>query len=204
MRRILFVLTAFTALVGSARADRIIQAPFVTVQTGSVVVVRAPFVNVVVPVRVVYPNPTPTPAPMPPANLLPAPMAVRDNRDIIPTVDVPPGVTPPVVVLPSTDLTPVSPAPNPPTTNVIGSSPQQTVRAMTISEFARAIRPQQGTYDVVLVHPATGNPVRVRFTLPPGSPKTIRLQNRQVQFNYAVGQNVTLRFNPDGRVSVLY
>jgi hypothetical protein len=195
MRRILFVLAALTALAGPARADRIIAVPFVTVQTGSVVVVRAPFVNVVVPVR------TRVVTMAPPASTTTA----TPSLDVVPTVDVPPGVTPPVVVLPSTDLTPVLPAPTPQTipqtTRSLTPTPLA-VRALTLPEFATAFRPLPGIHEVVLVHPATGYPVKIRFALPPGSPKTIRLQDRQVQFHYALGHNVTLRFTPDGRVSV--
>jgi hypothetical protein len=197
MRRTLFVLAALTALAGPVRADGIIRAPFVTVQTGSVVVVRAPFVNIVVPAqpRVVTVLPPLAPPMPPPTSSLPP-------RDVVPTVDVPPGVTPPVVVLPSTDLTPVLPAPTPQTTGP-GTPTPQVVRALTLPEFAASFRPLPGTHEVVFVHPATRALVKVRFTLPPGSPKAIRLQDRQVQFHYALGRNITLRFNPDGRVSVL-
>lgn len=182
MRRMTYALLAMAALAATAQAQTVVQAPFVTVQTGGVVYVRAPFVNLAIPAQPGAPVFRGRSTAM-------TTKAYSSAGDLVPTVDVPPGVTPPMVVLPKTDLTPVLPSPTP-------------VKAMTLPEFAGSFKPAAaGTYKVVLIHPVTCCPVTVCFTLP-GCPQTVRLHDQRVTFHYGLGKNVILQFNSDGGVTV--
>jgi hypothetical protein len=50
---------------------------------------------------------------------------------------------------------------------------------------------------VQLIHPLTGCPVDVCFTLPPGSPHRVRVQRRELEFDYG-RQEVEIRFDRQG------
>jgi len=175
-------LTALLALTASARAQLTIQVPFVTVQTGpGGVYVRAPFVTVQVPRSVVVAppqSPAPPPTPMP-APVDPAP--VQRIGDPIPVPLPKPG---------QTDFSVPVPLPG-----------QPAARPMTHREFAATFRPAPGTYDVVLLHPVTNQPVQVSFTLPPGEAR-VRTWPRQLNFDYGGRRDVSIRFLADGRVRV--
>jgi hypothetical protein len=74
---------------------------------------------------------------------------------------------------------------------------------MTIHQFAAAIKPAQGSYEVVLIHPYTNCPVKVCFELPEGCPR-VRVcgcLRRCVEFDYG-NCGIDLWFYRDGRVSV--
>jgi hypothetical protein len=83
--------------------------------------------------------------------------------------------------------------------------PTPTVRArpMTLTEFATTFEPRPGTYEVDLIHPGTGNAIRVAFTLPEGTPRKVRLKRREIDFDYGK-QTVSIRFLIGGRVRVQY
>jgi hypothetical protein len=71
----------------------------------------------------------------------------------------------------------------------------------TLAQFASAFTPQPGHYEVVLLHPATGQPVKVGFTLPPGTPRQVRVFPYRLAFDYG-RQNVVLVFQRNGGVRV--
>jgi hypothetical protein len=74
---------------------------------------------------------------------------------------------------------------------------------MTHAEFARVFRPVAGTYEVVLLHPHSGQPVQVCFTLPPGFPKKIRVERNELEYDYGDFE-VEIRFYHNGRARVEY
>src|SRR5262245_768352 len=98
-------------------------------------------------------------------------------------------VAAPVVVLADAPAV-VLPAPTP-------------VRPPTHAEFARHFQPLPGRYEVVLLHPYTHCPVQVCFTLPPGCPKKVRVERRELEFDYG-RREVEIRFYRDGGVRVMY
>ena len=57
---------------------------------------------------------------------------------------------------------------------------------------------------MVLVHPFTGKPVKVAFTLPPGAPRKVRASRHALTFDYGRRDVVTIRFLRDGSVRVRY
>ena len=73
--------------------------------------------------------------------------------------------------------------------------------APTLNEFAASFAPKAGRYEVDIVHPFTGKPVKVSFTLPDGSPRRVKVQRRGLDFDYGSRQ-VSIRFLRDGEVRV--
>lgn len=75
---------------------------------------------------------------------------------------------------------------------------------ITICDFARAFKPQCGSYEVVFLHPVKCCPVTVCFDLPNGCP-TVRVGKRSIVFDYGKCGCVTINFRIlCGRVSVHY
>jgi hypothetical protein len=74
---------------------------------------------------------------------------------------------------------------------------------MTLAEFAAAFQPAPGNFEVQLIHPGTGQPVTVQFTLPRGTPRKVRVHRRELEFDYG-REEVTIRFGILGRVKVHY
>ncbi len=101
---------------------------------------------------------------------------------------------PPVLVPTPTELPPPRILP-PPVAPVA-------VRALTVDEFAAAFQPVAGTHEVLLVHPVTGCPVKVCFTLPEGCPR-VRVHRRELEFDYG-RREVEIHFRLGGRVAVDY
>ena len=169
-RFFLAVVATCAGLVSSAHAQVVVQAPFVTVQVGNGgVYVRAPFVNLQFPRRIMAP----------PAETAPVSERIGD---------------PIPVPLPRAGQTDFSvPVP----------LPRSTVsRPQTPREFAETFKTAPGSYDVVLLHPKTNQPVTVRFTLPEGQARQVRTFPRQINFDYGGRRDVTIRFLADGRVRV--
>jgi hypothetical protein len=77
------------------------------------------------------------------------------------------------------------------------------VRPPSISEFAGSFRPAPGSYEAVVIHPMTKAAVKVRFTLPAGTPRKVRVRRRELVFDYG-RHSVRLRFVRDGQVNVAY
>jgi hypothetical protein len=168
-------LAALAGLAASARAEVIVNVPFVHVRVGGGgVFVRAPFVTVETPRIVVAPASGPTV--LPPVEVAPPPQKIGD----------------PIPV----------PLPKPGQTDFSVPVPLPAPRVMTHREFADTFKPVPGTYDVVLLHPVTHKPVQVTFTLPPGTARAVRTFPRQINFDYGSRRDVTIRFMGDGRVRV--
>jgi hypothetical protein len=106
-----------------------------------------------------------------------------------------PVVAPPIspdVALPIVPPSNVLPAPRP-----LDAPPP----AVTLQDFAASFKPCPGTYEVCIVHPKTGEPVKVTFSLPEGSPSKVRMTRRELDFDYGK-YRVAIRFRHDGSVSV--
>lgn len=115
-----------------------------------------------------------------------------------PVVQPPPGV--PLQVLPQP--VPV-PGPVPGQVVPLPAPAPVVVPVLTHREFARMFQPLPGTYEVVLLHPVTCCPVKVCFTLPPGCPKKVRVERRELEFDYG-RHEVEIRFVHNGTVRVEY
>ncbi|MCZ2340842.1 MAG: hypothetical protein LC104_03495 [Bacteroidales bacterium] len=111
----------------------------------------------------------------------------------------PPGfASPPAPLTYPTPLSPAYPAPvaGVPSMSLFPAPP------MTHQQFAAIFQPIPGTHKVVLLHPKTGQPVEVCFTLPPGCPK-VNVGRRYLEFDYGRVE-VEIRFGCCGRVKVDY
>jgi hypothetical protein len=85
---------------------------------------------------------------------------------------------------------------------VLPAAPRKVlVPVPTPAEFVASFVPAGGAYEVVLRHPFTGRPVAVRFTLPEGRPRKVRVSRLRIQFDYG-RKRVTVRFFRDGTVRV--
>jgi hypothetical protein len=91
------------------------------------------------------------------------------------------------------------PVPEPDVLPVPGVVPAAAVP--TLAQFAAAFKPLPGRYEVTLLHPATGQPVTVNFTLPPGAPRKVRVHRYRLAFDYG-RHDVVLVFRRDGSVRV--
>lgn len=70
--------------------------------------------------------------------------------------------------------------------------------AMTLADFARGFKPQAGNYELVLLNPVTNAPTTVRFSLPPGTPRRVEVERREIEFDYGPRRYVRIRFDRDG------
>jgi hypothetical protein len=192
------VLLSLAGLVGwsaPGRAEVYVGTPWVTVAVGRPAppgapgfTLNLPFVHlkirrahclaapppVVVPVPDPAAPPVPVPASPPPPPELPAP------RPVVPDAPAVPAGSPPLL-----------------------TAPPPVVKALTLEQFAAAFQPCAGTHRVCLIHPRTGQPVDVEFTLPPGVPRKVRVLRRDLEFDYG-RQEVDVRFQPRGGVKVVY
>ncbi|HEY7315821.1 MAG TPA: hypothetical protein VH643_41210 [Gemmataceae bacterium] len=106
-------------------------------------------------------------------------------QEVAPAPIAPDGALPPPQVLPS-----------PPPPAVIPVQP------LTLSQFAASFQPLPGKYEVLLVHPKTGCPVKVCFTLPPGCLRGMRVTGHKIVFDYKCQHDVVIRFLHFGKVWV--
>jgi hypothetical protein len=167
------------ALGPAARADFEIRVPFVHIRVGRPTIIQAPFVRLVLPGRSCMPAVAPRSAVVLPGDPPP-----------VPTETVPVRRVPPVQTTPTREAAP--PAAKAP------------AEVMTLKEFAASFKPSPsgGKYDVVIKHPTTGKPVTVSFTLPPGTPKRVTAGRLKLEFRYARGLPVVVRFFRNGNVVV--
>lgn len=116
-----------------------------------------------------------------------------------------PGLAPPVVVPGDPGLPPPVPV-DVPTRVVPPVMPSTTLpaRVPTVGEFVAGFRPAStgGHYEVVLLHPCTGCPVKVCFDLPCGCPRKIRCVRGGFEVRYGLCKAVVVRFLGDGSVQV--
>jgi hypothetical protein len=87
----------------------------------------------------------------------------------------------------------IAPAPTPELTPAPPVIELPIVRPMSLGEFAANFQPAPGTYEVLLLHPKTGCPVSVTFTLPCGCPRRVVVTRREVVFDYG-REKVVIRF----------
>jgi hypothetical protein len=201
------------ALAAPASAQVFVRAPFVDVRVGGGVYVRAPFVRLYIPGRApppayYYPPPVGYYVTPPPPSYVPsyAPAARLVSPSAPAPTPLPPpmppserGDPPPVPAeehgsLPvrRAGLSTVTPAPEP-----------EAPRAVTPGQFAAAFTPAAGNYDAWLIHPFSGKPVRVSFTLPEGKPRRVIANRFKLEFDYG-RRIVTVRFFRNGEVAVRY
>jgi hypothetical protein len=76
------------------------------------------------------------------------------------------------------------------------------LQPMTVSEFVAAFKPLPGKYEVLLIHPKTGCPVKVCFTLPPGCLRNVKFTGHRLVFDYKCQCNVVIWFFHSGKVWV--
>ena len=172
--RYALILLAVPAL---ARADVLVHVPFVHVEVGPAVVVRAPFVNLVIPrnppatARLAMPVPAPrrAPAPVPTDAGDPPPVPAEEKKLVAPAV-------------------PATPAPR--------------VRGISPREFVSRAKPfNPGHYETVLIHPDTGKPVKVAFDLPV-RPRFVSASKYRIEFRWGVLRRLTIQFRADGSAEV--
>lgn len=172
-------LTLGAVLASTAEAQVVVNAPFVRVQVGGGVYVRAPFVNLFIPRRPIVVVPAPVyVAPMPQAVEAPPPGAEQ------PVPQPQPPSTPQQQPAPTTAFSP------PP--------PTRTQQPPTLEQFASTFQPKAGSYQVNILSPVTNEPTQVRFTLPEGNPRQIHLRRNEIEFNYGFRHFVRIEFDNEG------
>jgi hypothetical protein len=102
----------------------------------------------------------------------------------------------PVVIVPAT-------YPAYPSYPVVPAVPQAPP-AVTLGDFSRLFAPTPGRHDVWVVHPVTGQPVKVCFVLPTGKLRDFEVGRRFIRFEFARGQAVEIDFRANGTVRVDY
>lgn len=132
----------------------------------------------------------------PPVFVPPVPVApaVRVQPQVLPVPAYRPPVAVPVlvpVVRPVVPAVPVRPFPVAPA-------------AVTLADFSRFFTPTPGRHDVWIVHPVTGQPVKVCFVLPPGKLKEFEVEKRSIRFEFRGGAEVEIEFRGNGTVRVEY
>ncbi len=78
------------------------------------------------------------------------------------------------------------------------------ITPVTIFDFVRSFKPQPGNYEVCFVHPYTGRPVTLRWSLPPGCTRVVlrrKLFCYEIDFEYG-SREIELNFSHRGRVRV--
>lgn len=76
------------------------------------------------------------------------------------------------------------------------------IQPMTVSDFVATFKPLPGKYEVLLIHPKTGCPVKVCFVLPPGCLRNVRCTGHRIVFDYKCQCDVVIRFLHNGKVWV--
>jgi hypothetical protein len=103
-------------------------------------------------------------------------------------------------VVPSIATSPDSALPPP---AILPPSVAPPLRPLTLQEFAAAFnKPLPGKYEVMLIHPKKGCPVKVCFTLPPGCIRKVRVTEHKIVFDYKCQRDVVIRFLCCGKVWV--
>jgi hypothetical protein len=117
------------------------------------------------------------------------------------TVGVPLGALPARPMAPAVSTVPTFLPGEPPPVPLPIPVETAATRVPTLSEFAAAFNPKGGRYEVVIQHPATGQPVKVSFSLPDGTPRRMKVHRRDLEFDYR-GKEVSIRFLRGGEVRV--
>jgi hypothetical protein len=104
--------------------------------------------------------------------------------------------------IPEVPLPPPQPVPFLPTVPTMPAPAIVPVVPMTVADFVASFKPLPGKYEVLLIHPKTGCPVKVCFTLPPGCLRTVRSNTHKIVFVYKCQHDVVIRFLHSGNVWV--
>ena len=179
---ILGSLAATLAFAATASAQVTVRVPFVRVHVGDGVHVRAPFVNIFVPSGprvIVMPG-----AEQPPAFVPPQPEAIAEPAKKTPAVKPVPKAEPAPKAEPKNDDAP--------------PAPLGLLKVLTPDQFVGSFQPKAGNYEVTLLNPVSNQATTVRFSLPEGSPRRVRVSGNQIEFDYGPRQYVRIRFDRDG------
>jgi hypothetical protein len=104
--------------------------------------------------------------------------------------------------IPDVPLPPPQPIPVMPATPVLPAPALVPLTPMSVGDFIASFKPLPGKYEVLLIHPKTGCPVKVCFTLPPGCLRTVRSNTHKIVFVYKCQHDVVIRFLHNGGVWV--
>jgi hypothetical protein len=99
-------------------------------------------------------------------------------------------------------LPPPQAVPNLPPPPVVPPPAVLPVHPVSVGEFVASFKPLPGKYEVLLIHPKTGCPVKVCFTLPPGCIRKVRVNGHKIEFVYKCQRDVVIRFLHNGNVWV--
>jgi hypothetical protein len=106
---------------------------------------------------------------------------------------------PPVIIVPAKQVRTPERAPAPASSaspaDTSAPEPVTAPRPMTLGAFANTFKPREGSYEIVLLNPVTSAPTTVQFSLPAGTPRSIRVLRRELEFVYDGGQWVRIRFD---------
>jgi hypothetical protein len=182
-RMLLTAIVAVGCLIAGASvasAQVYVRAPFVRVEVGPGVSVRAPFFSLNLP---------------PACPVVPGPVYTLPP----PSIYVPPTPKPaqPVDLLPPTPVA-NGPAPKVAPPDLSPPVPTQPAQALTLQQFAKSFKAKAGSFDVEVINPVTKQPSRVQFTLPEGTPKRVIVNANDVEFRYGVLRFVRIEFDADG------
>jgi hypothetical protein len=197
MKRILLALVGLLAVNATASAQVFVRAPFVRVQTGPGVWVKAPFVDVFVPAAGPVIAPPPLYVVPPPSIYVPPPPTNPPRIEVLPVPQLAPAPLPVPAPGPQPAPTPV-PVPVLNTPIDVAPPPVQAANIMTLNQFAASFKPRAGSFEVDLINPITKQPTKVRFTLPDGAPKRVIVDADEVEFRYGLFQFVRIGFTRDG------
>ncbi len=75
------------------------------------------------------------------------------------------------------------------------------VPVYTLDNFAREFHPSEGHHKILIVHPVTGQPVEVCFTLPCGRLEELDVNRRSIRFDFG-RHDVRIAFRSNGTVGV--
>lgn len=179
----LFALAALLILASHSTAQVVIQRPFVRLMFGGGGVhVQAPFVNLFLP-RV-----------PPPPGLIAAqvPEAVFPSRPrLIPplTIDLKTGAEIKPEIKSEEPSEETAPAPR-----------AVSEKKLSLKDFAETFQPRGGNYSVSIINPVNKQLTPVRFSLPEGTPREVRVMSESVEFNYGPQQFVRIQFDKDGAI----
>jgi len=81
--------------------------------------------------------------------------------------------------------------------------PGYPVPVLTLDQFSRVFTPVPGRHEVLLVHPKTGQPVAVCFTLPEGKLRHFEVTRNEIEFDFG-RTDVEIIFRHNGTVDVKY
>lgn len=96
------------------------------------------------------------------------------------------------------------PPPLPPGQPVVTFAPSTPIRVMTHKEFAKCFNPIPGEHTVTLIHPYTGCPVTVCFTLPCETARRVVCDGNDFAVKYGLIRRVQVQFHKNGTYKVHY